>query len=170
MDHFGRSTIRRQHAATSEADRGENSEPGEIAQPAKSMLDVRDERTFQGDDGQPGPAHKISDSPQGADHANEIRASGFKGGFDIDWRRSSATCNAVRYFNAFDRRDADARMIRPLLDGASPVEASGSSLSHALVAKPNCAFAAHADRRFHKSETSDLEFLRWRKSDKSDLW
>jgi len=29
VDHFGRSTIRRQHAAPKEADRGENSEPGE---------------------------------------------------------------------------------------------------------------------------------------------
>jgi hypothetical protein len=29
VDHFGRSTIRRQHAAPQAADRGENSEPGD---------------------------------------------------------------------------------------------------------------------------------------------
>jgi hypothetical protein len=51
----------------------------------------------------------------GAGHANEIRASGFKNGFDIDWRRSSATCDTACYFNEFDRRDADVRVIRPLL-------------------------------------------------------
>ena len=90
-------------------------------------------------------------------------------GSDIDGRRSSATCDAVRYFNGFDRRDADARVIRPLLDRASPVEASGSSLSHAPVAKPRRAFAAHADWRLHKSGIPDLRFSRCRKSDKSDL-
>ena len=31
VDHFGRSTIRRQHAETQSVDRGENSEPGESA-------------------------------------------------------------------------------------------------------------------------------------------
>ena len=35
--------------------------------------------------------------------------------------------DAVRCFYAFDRRGADARGIRPWLDGASPVGASGSS-------------------------------------------
>jgi hypothetical protein len=35
VDHFGRSTIRRQHAATQETDREENSEPGENALPLK---------------------------------------------------------------------------------------------------------------------------------------
>jgi hypothetical protein len=32
VDHFGRSTIRRQHAEMQTIDRGENSEPGENAQ------------------------------------------------------------------------------------------------------------------------------------------
>ena len=36
--------------------------------------------------------------------------------------------DAVHYLNAFDRRGADARVIRPLLDRALPVEARGSTL------------------------------------------
>ena len=42
VDHFGRSTIRRQHAAPTPADRGENSEPGEMMSAEKMYLDDRD--------------------------------------------------------------------------------------------------------------------------------
>src|SRR4051794_33578902 len=46
VDHFGRSTIRRQHAAVLGLDRGENSEPGENV--TRKHIDKCDERTQWG--------------------------------------------------------------------------------------------------------------------------
>ena len=63
----------------------------------------------------------------------------------------------------------DAGVIRPSLDGASSVEAGSSRLSHAPATKPSRAFAAHADRRFNKSEPSGLTFSRWRALGMPDL-
>jgi hypothetical protein len=42
VDHFGRSTMRRQHAALPAADRGENSEPDEMMPAEKMCLDDGD--------------------------------------------------------------------------------------------------------------------------------